>query len=73
MPNNPGETAGPRRNYHAYLVRLWRDGDQAPWRASLTHVSSGECRHFADLPAAWAFLEAGLASPPTEPGSAGPE
>ncbi len=34
-------------DYHAYLIRLWRDDRQAPWRAELVSPSGGDTRRFA--------------------------
>lgn len=34
-------------NYRSYLIRLWRESEAAPWRASVTHVVTGEIRKFA--------------------------
>lgn len=36
-------------NYYSYLLRLWREGDTAPWRASLEDAHTGERRNFACL------------------------
>jgi len=44
--------------YQAYLIRIWQDGQQAPWRASAQEVQSGEVKRFASLMALFAFLEA---------------
>ncbi|RIK44387.1 MAG: hypothetical protein DCC55_02800 [Chloroflexi bacterium] len=44
-------------NYRAYLVRLWRDEAQEPWRASAQSVQSGELIRFATLEELFAFLE----------------
>ena len=35
-------------DYHAYLLRLWREGAQKPWRAELVSPHTGDKRHFAD-------------------------
>lgn len=43
--------------YRAYLVRLWRDDAQEPWRASAQSVQSGELVRFATLQELFAFLE----------------
>ncbi len=48
--------AGERPNYHAYLLRLWRDGERAPWRASLEAPGHAEIHTFGDLQALIAFL-----------------
>lgn len=36
-------------NYFSYLLRLWREGDAAPWRASLEDPHTGQRRNFARL------------------------
>ena len=43
--------------YQVYVLRLWRDGPGAPWRAALECSRTGERFPFADLPALFAFLE----------------
>jgi hypothetical protein len=48
--------------YHAYLVRLWQEHPQAPWRASVQSVATGETVRFADLDRLFAFLQAQAAS-----------
>jgi hypothetical protein len=50
--------------YRAYLVRLWRDGAQEPWRASTQSVQSGEVVRFATLQELFAFLEIHTPTPP---------
>ena len=47
-----------RDRYRAYLVRLWQDGPQSPWRASTQCVQTGEKRIFADLDSLCTFLHA---------------
>ncbi|MBV7333693.1 hypothetical protein KFU94_36760 [Chloroflexi bacterium TSY] len=44
-------------SYRAYLVRLWQDEPDKPWRASAQSVQSGEVVRFASLQALFAFLE----------------
>ena len=44
-------------NYTAYLVRLWQDSQQGPWRASAQSVHTGERVLFASLAELFAFLE----------------
>ena len=41
---------------HAYLVRLWRDGPNEPWRASAKQVVDGRELHFASLEKLFLFL-----------------
>jgi hypothetical protein len=50
----------PKRHahYHSYLVRIWRDGNGTPWRASLQDAATGERRGFPDLPSLFAYLQA---------------
>jgi hypothetical protein len=43
-------------DYHAGLLRLWRDGPGGPWRASLQDAESGERVGFADLERLFAYL-----------------
>jgi hypothetical protein len=43
-------------DYHAGLLRLWRDGPGGPWRASLQDAESGERIGFADLDRLFAYL-----------------
>ncbi len=50
-------------SYRAFLVRLWRDTLQGPWRASAQSVQSGEVVYFAHLQALFVFLEASTLSP----------
>ncbi|MCA9994676.1 MAG: hypothetical protein KDE56_02945 [Anaerolineales bacterium] len=45
-------------NYHAYLLRLWREHANAPWRVSLQSAETRERHHFADLTSLVDFLEA---------------
>jgi hypothetical protein len=53
-----------RSGYHSFMVRLWQDELQMPWRASAQSVQTGETICFADLENLFAFLQA-----QTEPSS----
>lgn len=44
--------------YNAYLVRLWQESPEAPWRASATSVPAGKTVYFATLQALFSFLQA---------------
>lgn len=56
--NSPSQQAPPNGpHYRAYLVRLWRDDVQEPWRASAQSVQSGELIRFATLHELFAFLD----------------
>jgi hypothetical protein len=46
-----------RSNYLSYVLRLWRDDEDVPWRASLECARTGERQSFADLSALFAFLD----------------
>jgi hypothetical protein len=46
-----------RDNYHAYLLRLWRDDENAPWRASLQEAHAGQLVSFASVAQLVAFIE----------------
>jgi len=58
-------------NYTAYLVRLWQDSQQGPWRASAQSVQTGERVLFASLAELFAFLQGqtldGPAGTPAQP------
>ena len=43
--------------YTAYLVRLWQDSAQGPWRASAQSVQSGQITRFGSLAEHFVFLE----------------
>lgn len=43
--------------YQAYLLRLWREDEDAPWRASLQDARAGEVRSFASVAQLVAFIE----------------
>jgi hypothetical protein len=45
------------RNYAAFLLRLWREQDSAPWRATLQDPHTGERRSFGSLARLVAYLE----------------
>ncbi len=45
-----------RPNYKAYLLRLWREDDSAPWRATLEDSRTGERVGFAKPKQLTAFL-----------------
>ena len=52
----------PNSHYHSYLLRLWRDHDNHPWRASLQCTATGEKLVFADVITLFAFLSDQLTS-----------
>ncbi len=43
-------------NYHAYLIRLWREDEHAPWHAELVVPHSNERRQFATPEQLYSFL-----------------
>ncbi len=45
------------RNYHSYLLRIWRETTEAEWRASVQDIASGEFKYFANLVELYHFLE----------------
>lgn len=67
-PNTPPPVPA---DYHACLLRLWREGAGGPWRASLQLVEAGERIGFADLERLFAYLlrltdDAKREPPPTD-------
>ncbi len=47
----------PSSPYLVYVLRLWRDGPDAPWRAALECSRTGERFPFASLADLFAFLQ----------------
>lgn len=43
-------------NYHAYLLRVWRENDHEPWRATLENPHTGERLAFAGADRLLAYL-----------------
>lgn len=43
--------------YQAFLLRLWQEGDQTPWRATVQNPHTGEYRSFSSLAALVTYLE----------------
>jgi hypothetical protein len=56
-------------DYHAVLLRLWRDGPGGAWRASLQHAESGERIGFARLEQLFAYLRRLATHTPGERGT----
>jgi hypothetical protein len=48
-------------NYHAYLLRFWRDDAQSPWRIILIDPHTGEQHGFPSCVDLYAFLDDELA------------
>ena len=46
----------PPAGYQAYLVRLWQESPQGPWRALAKDARSGEEVHFSTLEQLFLFL-----------------
>lgn len=49
-------TSPPDERYHAYLVRLWQDGPNRPWRALTRDCATDEERRFATIEELFLFL-----------------
>jgi hypothetical protein len=43
-------------NYHAFLVRLWRDSSRSAWRASLQDAVTGQRKAFSGIEGLIGFL-----------------
>lgn len=61
--------------YLSYLLRMWRDHQDAPWRASLESTATGDVHRFGNVDGMWAFIQEQLelqsedsASPPSAEG-----
>jgi hypothetical protein len=57
----------PNPNYRSYLIRLWRENEAAPWRASLTHVVTGEIHKFATVEMVFDYLHGELTTEIIQP------
>ena len=44
-------------DYRAFLLRLWRERESSPWRATVESPHTGERHGFANLELLFAFLE----------------
>ena len=54
----------PRPPPQSYLLRLWRERSEEPWRVTLIAVAQpDERRHFGTLEACFAFLHEQAAAP----------
>jgi hypothetical protein len=60
--------SGQQNNYHAYLLRLWRDDEFSAWRASLQDARAGELISFSSVTQLVAFLEAQTSPDEQKPG-----
>ena len=43
--------------YQSFLVRLWQDDRDAPWRVSVKHVATGKLRLFDSLESFFIYLQ----------------
>jgi poly(3-hydroxybutyrate) depolymerase len=46
------------KDYHAYLLRVWRDDEVSPWRATLQDPHTGHTYGFSTMQQLYHFLEA---------------
>lgn len=44
--------------YQSFLIRLWQDDADAPWRISAKHVATGEQKVFNSLERFFVYLQA---------------
>jgi hypothetical protein len=44
-------------DYMAFMLRMWRDGEGSPWRASLENTATGESKAFAEIQMLTGFIE----------------
>jgi hypothetical protein len=44
--------------YTAFLVRLWQENEEMPWRASVQSARTGEKTYFSDLESLFVYLRA---------------
>ncbi len=46
-----------QQEYRAYILRLWRNGDDHQWRVALENIHSGEQKRFSSLKKLTVFLD----------------
>jgi len=56
----------PEPDYFACLLRVWRDGAESPWRASVEDPRTGESKHFASPQQAFVFIKKQMKEWPPE-------
>jgi len=62
MSNEPVEKSGTwATNYRSFLVRVWREAEDAPWHVSITDVHSKESHAFATVQAFFLYLHEQIA------------
>ncbi len=67
MSHVPLEIPHSPRFYCSFLIRMWQDHDQAPWRASAQSVQTGVIVRFADLDGLFVFLAKEASPSESEP------
>lgn len=55
------------KEYHAFLVRFWRDGPQRPWRVTISDPHTQKTTHFATVSELLTYFETLTADPPPNP------
>ncbi len=53
-------------DYYAYLIRLWRDDQQQPWRAELVSPQTGETRCFATPEQLFGYVQQRIGADPAD-------
>ena len=67
-PQAPSAAPPSPIRYQAYLLRLWRDGPGAPWRAALEVPGGAAPLRFGTVGALFAYLRDQLADPDADGG-----
>lgn len=57
-------------NYHAYLLRLWRESEHDPWRAMLENPHTGERLNFSQVSELLTYLTEHLREDDEKPSAA---
>ncbi|GAB4581706.1 MAG: hypothetical protein Fur0022_44560 [Anaerolineales bacterium] len=53
----------PLSHYHSFLLRIWRDDEQTPWRVQLEDPHTGERRGFTSIEQMVTYLDKHLEAP----------
>ncbi len=59
----------PSAGYQAYLVRLWQESPQGPWRALVKDARTGDEVRFATLEPLFLFLHGRTTGEPAQEGT----
>jgi hypothetical protein len=66
MSHRDSSSLKPHPEYRSFVLRLWREGPQQPWRLALIEVASRASCRVADLPSLNAYLAEQMTDDPKD-------